>query len=282
MQQGEQAITFYMRELGRVPLLTRKEEQQLARRVQKKDEEARSKMIMANLRLVVKIAGDYAQFGLPLLDLISEGNIGLTKAVDRFDPSRGVKFSTYAAWWIKCSIKRALINQSKTIRLPAYLVGRISRMNRMHRQMTQELGREPGDHELAVKLGVPSSEVVFWRAASRQPASLDEPTSEDGHLSFGDTLWDHSAVTPCDEIINEQTLRGVQHLLDRLEKRERGILVRRYGLDGTERQTLDTVGRGFKITRERVRQIQEKAVAKLRIMFDQQEQPHTEMPVGAR
>ena len=170
--------------------------------------EARAQMIMANLRLVVKIAGDYAQMGLPLLDLISEGNIGLAKAVDRFDPSRGVKFSTYAAWWIKCSIKRALINQSKTIRLPAYLVGRISRMNRMHRQMTQELGREPGDHELAVKLGVPSADVVFWRAANRQPSSLDEPTGEDGRLSVGDLLWDHSAATPCDKMINEQLRAG--------------------------------------------------------------------------
>jgi RNA polymerase primary sigma factor len=282
MQQIDQGITVYMRELGRVPLLTPKEEKQLARRVQKNDDKARSQMILANLRLVVKIAGDYAQMGLPLLDLISEGNIGLAKAVDRFDPARGVKFSTYAAWWIKCSIKRALINQGKTIRLPAYLVGRISRMNKMRRQMTQDLGREPGDHELAVRLGVSFKDVEFWRNASRQPASLDEPTGEDGSHSFGDLLWDHSAVTPCDEMINEQLLQSVRRLLDKLEERERNIIVRRYGLDGAERQTLDAVGRKLNITRERVRQIQEKAVNKLRAILEQQEQPCIAMMAGAR
>ena len=282
MQQSDQGITVYMRELGRVPLLTLKEEKQLARRVRKHDEKARSQMILANLRLVVKIAGDYSQFGLPLLDLISEGNIGLSKAVDRFDPERGVKFSTYAAWWIKCSIKRALLNQSKTIRLPAYLVGRISRMHRMHRQMTQELGREPGDHELAARLGVPSADVGFWRTANRQPTSLDEPTGEDGRVSFGDLLWDHSVEAPCDKMINDQLKQEVREMLDKLGERERGILVRRYGLDGADRQTLDIVGRKFKITRERVRQIQETAVTKLRVMFDQQEQRPSALLANAR
>jgi RNA polymerase primary sigma factor len=145
----------------------------------------------------------------------------------------------------------------------------------MHRQMTQELGREPGDHELAVKLGVPSTEVVFWRTASRQPSSLDEPTGEEGRLSVGDLLWDHSVEAPCDKMINEQLVGQVRKRLDELDERERGILLRRYGLRGAERQTLDAVGRRFKITRERVRQIQEKAVAKLRVMLDQQEQPRS-------
>jgi RNA polymerase primary sigma factor len=281
MRQGDQGIAVYMREVGRVPLLTPKEEKQLARRVRKKDEAARSQMILANLRLVVKIAGDYAQVGLPLLDLISEGNIGLAKAVDRFDPSRGVKFSTYAAWWIKCSIKRALVNQSKTIRLPAYLVGRISRMHKAHREMTQELGREPRDQELADRLGVPLTDVGFWRTANQQTTSLDEPTSENGRLSVGDLLWDHTVETPCDKMINEQLLQEVREMLNNLEERERNILIRRYGLNGTERQTLDTVGRKFKITRERVRQIQETAVSKLRVMIDQQEQPRHEFLVSA-
>ena len=154
-------------------------------------------------------------------------------------------------------------------------------MHKTHRQMTQELGREPGDHELAAKLGVPSADVASWRVVSRQPTSLDEPTGEDGRFSLGDLLSNDSEATPCDKMIDEQLRHDVRELLNGLDERERTILVRRYGLDGAERQTLDTVGRKFKITRERVRQIQGTAVTKLRAMFDQREQPQSAMLANA-
>src|SRR6202142_22329 len=169
---GDSGIKIYLREIGQTPLLTREEEVKLARPIKRGDQAPRQQMIKANLRLVVKIAHDYASYGLPLLDLISEGNIGLMKAVERFDPKKGGKLSTYAAWWIKQSIKRALANQAKTIRLPVHLVDKISKMKRMIHQMGEELGREPTDHELADRLRVPVAKVAQLRTISVRPASL--------------------------------------------------------------------------------------------------------------
>lgn len=195
-QNEKTALKLYLQEIGRVPLLKAAEEEALARRIHKGDEEARNKMIQANLRLVVKIAHDYANFGLPLLDLISEGNIGLIKAVERFDPDKGGKLSTYAAWWIKQSIKRALANQSKTIRLPVHLVDKIARMRRITLQLTEEFGREPTDEEVALEMDMPVNKVAHLKSVSVRPTSLDAPVGEDDSTVFGELIGDESAETP--------------------------------------------------------------------------------------
>src|ERR1700749_1944406 len=187
-KEADPAIKLYLREIGHIKLLTPQEEIDLAARIKKGNKEARAQMIEANLRLVVKIAHDYAHLGLPLLDLVSEGNIGLMKAVERFDPAKGGKLSTYAAWWIKQSIKRALANQSKTIRLPVHLVDKISKMRWVSLQMTEDLGREPADEELAEEIGISSRVVSQLKTVSIRPASLDAPISDDDSTEFGETV----------------------------------------------------------------------------------------------
>ncbi|MCO5068639.1 MAG: sigma-70 family RNA polymerase sigma factor [Kiritimatiellae bacterium] len=275
MMESDKTVRIYLREIGQTPLLTPEQEIKLAAKIKKGDAEARSLMIRANLRLVVKIAHDYARYGLPLLDLISEGNIGLMKAVERFDPKKGGKLSTYAAWWIKQAIKRALANQSKTIRLPAHLVDKIARMRRVEHHLTERLGREPSVDELAIELQVEPSVVTHWQTVSLKPASLDAPIGNDGDSSeFGDLIGDEKARTPYDEINDQQLKAEVDSLLDRLSPRERDILRYRYGLRDTRVQTLEEIGQRMKVTRERVRQIQNEAVAKLRQMMEENEQIH--------
>ena len=275
METEDQGIKIYLREIGQTELLTREQEVQLAKRIKKGDEEARSLMIRANLRLVVKIAHDYARYGLPLLDLISEGNIGLMKAVERFDPKKGGKLSTYAAWWIKQAIKRALANQSKTIRLPSHIVDKISRMRKAQRSLMQETGREPTDAEVAGKLDVETSTVSQWMTLSLRPSSLDAPIGEDGGGELGDIIGDDKGQLPYDKINDEQLREEVEGMLDKLSRRERDILKYRYGLRGANVETLEVVGKRFDITRERVRQIQNSAVLKLRNMLDESDQPAT-------
>src|SRR5476649_777462 len=217
---GDSGIKIYLREIGQTPLLTREEEVKLARRIKRGDQAARQQMIKANLRLVVKIAHDYASYGLPLLDLISEGNIGLMKAVERFDPKKGGKLSTYAAWWIKQSIKRALANQSKTIRLPVHLVDKISKMKRAGHKLSERLGREPTDQELADVLGVPRAKVAQLRTISIRPASLDAPIGEDDATEFSEIVGDENALSPF-ELLRDKNLRqDVRDILEELEKRE--------------------------------------------------------------
>src|SRR6201992_1228717 len=201
-------IKIYLREIGQIPLLTPQEEIELAARIKRGDREARALMIKANLRLVVKIAHDYANLGLPLLDLISEGNIGPMKGGERFDPAKGGKLSTYAAWWIKQSIKRALANQSKTIRLPVHLVDKISKMRRTAMALTEELGREPTDEELAMELQIPTSKVAHLKSVSVRPTSLDAPIGEDGDSStFGEIVGDENAISPF-ESLRERNLNS--------------------------------------------------------------------------
>src|SRR5712672_4469214 len=190
------SIKIYLREIMQTPLLTAQQEIELAARIKKGDQKARAWMIKANLRLVVKIAHDYSNLGLPLLDLISEGNIGLIKALERFDPKKGGKLSTYAAWWIKQSIKRALANQSKTIRLPVHLVDKISKMRRVSLQMSEELGREPTDDELGEEIGIAAGKVSQLKTVSIRPASLDAPISHDDSTELGETVGDEEAMTP--------------------------------------------------------------------------------------
>src|SRR5216110_3902392 len=190
MNETDLGLKRYLQEIGQFSLLTPQEEIELAGKIKKGDAAARERMINANLRLVVTIARDYANFGLPLLDLISEGNIGLTKAVERFDPNKGAKLSTYAMWWIKQSIKRALANQSRTIRLPVHLVDKISKMRRVSLQMSEELGREPTDDELGDEIGIASGKVSQLKTVSIRPASLDAPISDDDSTEFGEIVGD--------------------------------------------------------------------------------------------
>jgi RNA polymerase primary sigma factor len=255
---------LYMQEIGKTPLLTREEEIKLASQVKRGDKRARERMIKANLRLVVKIAHDYSNLGLPLLDLINEGNIGLMKAVERFDPKKGAKLSTYAALWIKQSIRRALSNQSKTIRLPVHIVDKIHKLHRASLQLAETLGRDPSDTELAERLGVSPARAAQLRTVGASPMSLDAPLGDDDENRFSDIVQDEGALTPY-ELLRVKTMRQeIRQHVKYLTPREAEIVTLRYGLDGKEPRTLDVVGKKFKVTRERVRQIQEVALHKLR------------------
>lgn len=268
---GDTAIKLYLREIGQVKLLTPQEEIELAARIKKGDKRAREQMIKANLRLVVKIARDYEGIGLPLLDLISEGNIGLMKAVERFDPAKGGKLSTYGSWWIKQSIKRALANQSKTIRLPVHLVDKISKMRRTAMRLQEELGREPTDEELADDLGTTASRVAQMRMAAIRPASLDAPIGDEDSNNFAEVVQDESADTPYEQLEEKTVTRMLQEMVKTLDPREATILRARFGLDGGPQKTLEEVGQKFGVTRERVRQIQNIALKKLRKMIEKME-----------
>jgi RNA polymerase primary sigma factor len=272
---GDTAIKLYLREIGQVKLLTPQEEIDLAARIKKGDKKAREQMIKANLRLVVKIARDYEGIGLPLLDLISEGNIGLMKAVERFDPAKGGKLSTYGSWWIKQSIKRALANQSKTIRLPVHLVDKISKMRRTSMRLQEELGREPTDEELGEELGITASRVAQMRMAAIRPASLDAPIGDEDSNNFAEVVQDESADTPYEQLEEKTVTRMLQEMVKTLDPREATILRARFGLDGGPQKTLEEVGQKFGVTRERVRQIQNIALKKLRKMIEKMETTKT-------
>jgi RNA polymerase primary sigma factor len=273
LEDSDTGFQQYLRDISQFPLLTPEEETRLAKRIRKGDEEAKLEMIRANLRLVVKIARDYANLGLPLLDLISEGNIGLIRAVERFDPRKGGKLSTYAAWWIKQSIKRALANQSKTIRLPVHLVDKIAKIRRVSAQMTEELGREPTDEELAEELGLPASKVAQLKAAAVRPASLDQTVGEDDSTELIELISDASAQDPFELLRDKNLKMEVGDLLNILDERERHILNSRFGLDGSNPLTLEEVGERFGVTRERIRQLQNIALSKLRKALRKKERP---------
>src|SRR5262249_12454754 len=265
MNESDTGLSKYMREIGRIPLLTQDEEIELARKIKKGDRAARERMINSNLRLVVTIAHDYANLGLPLLDLISEGNIGLTKAVERFDPTRKAKLSTYAAWWIKQSIKRALANQSKTIRLPVHLVDKIGKMRRVSLQMSEELGHEPTDDELGEELGIPGKNVARLRSVGIRPASLDAPVGEGEEAAeFAEIIDDEEAQTPFESLRDKNLLDEMDGIIDVLNERERNIINQRFGLEGRTPKTLEDVGKTLGVTRERIRQLQEQALSKMR------------------
>ncbi|PWU05411.1 MAG: RNA polymerase subunit sigma [Verrucomicrobia bacterium] len=274
MEDSETGFQQYLRDIAQFPLLTPEQEVELAAKIKQGDQQARATMVRANLRLVVKIARDYANIGLPLLDLISEGNIGLMKAVERFDPTKGGKLSTYAAWWIKQSIKRALANQSKTIRLPVHLVDKISKMRRVSMQMTEELGREPTDEELADEIGLSSIKVAQLKSAAVRPASLDAPINEEDSTEFSEIVGDMEALDPFEHLRDKDLRDEVTELLDVLDERERQIISSRFGLDGSKPKTLEEVGENFGVTRERIRQLQNMALMKLRKAIHQIEAPH--------
>jgi RNA polymerase primary sigma factor len=282
MNESDIGLNRYLREIGRIPLLTLEQEIELAAKIKKGDAEARERMINSNLRLVVTIAHDYANLGLPLLDLISEGNIGLTKAVERFDPAKGAKLSTYAMWWIKQSIKRALANQSKTIRLPVHLVDKIAKVRRVSLQMSDELGREPTDEELGEEIGIAGEKVARLKSVGIRPASLDAAIGDDDSTGFGDVIGDEEAQTPF-ELLRDKNLRGeVDGLIEVLDIREKKIISQRFGLDGGKPKTLEDISKNFGVTRERIRQLQNIALAKLRRALSKKEDPlEKELSVAA-
>lgn len=263
------ALSLYMREVAEVPLLTIEEENALAARIHAGDEAAREHMIRANLRLVVKIAREYEGFGLPLLDLINEGNMGLMRAVERFDPAKGGKLSTYASWWIKQSIRRGIANQAKTIRLPIHAIDKLSKAQRVANEMREALGREPEPEELAEALGVKTSRLNEIRTAALRPASLDAPMSHDEDSNvLAEVVKDENARTPY-EVLEEKTLLGMLgHLVDKLGPREKKIIRMRFGLDGRGEKTLEEIGAQFGLTRERIRQLQNEALARLRELIE--------------
>ncbi len=259
------ALGLYLREIGREKLLTPDEEVQLARRIKRGDKAARERMITANLRLVVKIATDYANMGLPLTDLISEGNIGLMKAVERFDPKKGGKLSTYAVWWIKQSIKRALANQSKMIRVPVHQGEKMAKVRRLAERMTIDLGREPSDEELADEVGLTAAKVAELKTPASRPASLDALIGQgNGDTALGEVIPDENAADPFLELREKDLREGLAGLLAVLTPRERTIMRLRYGLGGARERTLEEIGVKLGITRERIRQIQVVALKKLR------------------
>ena len=272
MNENDSGLGRYLREIGRIPLLTPEQEIQLAAKIKKGDARARERMINANLRLVVTIAHDYANLGLPLLDLISEGNIGLTKAVERFDPAKGAKLSSYAMWWIKQSIKRALANQSKMIRLPVHLVNKIAKVRRVSLQMSDELGREPTDDELGEELGIAGEKVTRLKSLGIRPASLDAPLGDDEGTEFGAVVGDEEAQTPF-EYLRDKNLRAeLDGLIEVLDIREKKIISQRFGLNGGKPKTLENVSKDFGVTRERIRQLQNVALAKLRRALSKKEE----------
>ncbi|MDF9826358.1 RNA polymerase primary sigma factor [Ereboglobus sp. PH5-10] len=269
---GRSNLQLYLQEIGRTPLLSLEEETALARRVLSGDKEARDHMIKANLRLVVRIARDYKDFGLPFLDLISEGNIGLIKAVERFDPDKGGKLSTYAAWWIKQSIKRALANQSKTIRLPVHLVEKISKLRRAAHALSEELGREPTDEELAAELQIPTAKVTHLKSVSARPSSLDAPVGSDSDSApLGELIGDENTADPFDSLRARNLSIDLRNMINALDPREAEIIKLRFGLEGLNEMTLEEIGVKFRITRERIRQLQNSALIKMRKAMAQNE-----------
>jgi RNA polymerase primary sigma factor len=271
MNEMDPGLNRYLQEIGRIPLLTPQDEIKLARKIKRGDAAARERMINANLRLVVTIARDYTNLGLPLLDLISEGNIGLTKAVERFDPTKGAKLSTYAMWWIKQSIKRALANQSKTIRLPVHLVDKVAKVRRVSLQMSDELGREPTDDELGEELGIAGEKVARLRTTGIRPASLNAAITDDEATELAEIIGDEEAQTPFEWLRDKNLLDEMDSLLEVLDGREKKIIAQRFGLDGHEPKILEEIGESLGVTRERIRQLQNTALAKLRRALSKRE-----------
>ena len=279
-ENNDSAMNAYLREIGRIPLLTTQQEIELAAKIKKGDRKARALMISSNLRLVVTIAQDYANLGLPVLDVISEGNIGLMTAVDRFDPAKGAKLSTYASWWIRQSIKRALSNQGKTIRLPVHLGDKILKMRRVALQMSEELGREPTDDELAEEIGIASGKISQLKTVSIRPASLEAPMSDDEQTEFGESVADEETGTPFELLRDKDLQSEVGGLLEELEEREKKIIAQRFGFEGGKRKTLQEIGRRLGVSRERIRQLENIALTKLRRALSQKERAMG-LPVAA-
>ncbi|USG63847.1 RNA polymerase sigma factor RpoD [Brevibacillus ruminantium] len=257
-------VRMYLKEIGRVPLLSAEEEIKLANRIEQGDEEAKRRLAEANLRLVVSIAKRYVGRGMLFLDLIQEGNMGLIKAVEKFDYRKGFKFSTYATWWIRQAITRAIADQARTIRIPVHMVETINKLIRVSRQLLQELGREPLPEEIAEKMDLTPEKVREIMKIAQEPVSLETPIGEEDDSHLGDFIEDQDALEPSDAAAYELLKEQLEDVLDTLTDREENVLRLRFGLDDGRTRTLEEVGKVFGVTRERIRQIEAKALRKLR------------------
>ena len=264
------SLRLYLREIGRVPLLTAEQEVALAKRIERGDMEAKAQMVEANLRLVVSIAKGYLGRGLSFLDLIQEGSLGLIRAVEKFDYRKGFKFSTYATWWIRQAVARAIADKGRTIRMPVHVVEKLNKINRAERKLVGELGREPTIPEIAEAVKLPEAEVESIKRSAQTPVSLEKPVGDDEESEFGQFLADEKAVAPesaAETVLRNEALRDV---LNTLSYRERRVLELRYGLGGEHPRTLDEVGRTFNVTRERIRQIENQSLQKLASLAEAQ------------
>jgi RNA polymerase primary sigma factor len=270
LETSTDSLQLFLKDIGRVDLLTAAQEVELAKRIERGEHRAKQEMIEANLRLVVSIAKRYRNQGLPFLDLIQEGTIGLVRAAEKFDYRKGFKFSTYATWWIRQAVARALADKARTIRMPVHVVEKLNKIVRSERKLRAELGREPTAAEIGADLDLSSEEVEQIRRSSQTPVSLEKPVGDEDESEFGHFITDESAPLP-DEAA-EKTLRRetLEKLLHKLSVRERQVLILRYGLDGKHPRTLDEVGRTFNVTRERIRQIENQTLKKLRALADAQ------------
>ncbi|GBG12178.1 RNA polymerase sigma factor RpoD [Paenibacillus sp. MY03] len=257
-------VRMYLKEIGRVPLLSADDEIELAIRIENGDEEAKRRLAEANLRLVVSIAKRYVGRGMLFLDLIQEGNMGLIKAVEKFDHQKGFKFSTYATWWIRQAITRAIADQARTIRIPVHMVETINKLIRVSRQLLQELGREPSPEEIAVEMELSTEKVREIMKIAQEPVSLETPIGEEDDSHLGDFIEDQEALAPADAAAYELLKEQLEDVLDTLTEREENVLRLRFGLDDGRTRTLEEVGKVFGVTRERIRQIEAKALRKLR------------------
>ena len=261
---SEDPVRMYLKEIGRIPLLTPEEEIELAKRMEEGDEEAKKRLSEANLRLTVSIAKRYSGRGMQFLDLIQEGNLGLIKAVEKFDYRKGYKFSTYATWWIRQSITRAIADQASTIRIPVHMVETMNRVNRTSRRLLQEYGREPTPEEVAEVMNLPVERILEISKISQEPVSLETPIGEEEDSHLGDFIQDEHIPVPADEATRTLLREQLQKVMDTLSEREQKVLALRFGLEDGKPHTLEEVGREFQVTRERIRQIEAKALRKLR------------------
>ncbi|MBX9939609.1 MAG: sigma-70 family RNA polymerase sigma factor [Candidatus Obscuribacterales bacterium] len=260
----EDSVRLYLREIGRVKMIKPDEEIELARLIAKGDQDAKKKLIQANLRLVISIAKKYVNRGLPFQDLIQEGNLGLIRAAEKFDHTKGFKFSTYATWWIRQAISRGLADKSRTIRVPVHMVESINKLKKTSARLAQELGRKPNEQELSSALDIPVTKVQEIMQADREPVSMEMPLSRDDETYIGDLIEDNESTRPDATTADELMRQDLSRMLSQLTPRERDIMHLRYGLEDGRQRTLEEVGRLFNITRERVRQIEHKAFRKLR------------------
>ena len=261
---AEDPVRMYLKEIGRIPLLSPDEEIELAKRMEQGDEEAKKRLSEANLRLTVSIAKRYSGRGMQFLDLIQEGNLGLIKAVEKFDYRKGYKFSTYATWWIRQAITRAIADQARTIRIPVHMVETMNRVNRTSRRLLQEYGREPTPEEIAEVMNLPVERVLEISKISQEPVSLETPIGEEEDSHLGDFIQDEHIPVPADEAAHTLLREQLEMVMDTLSEREQKVLALRFGLEDGKPHTLEEVGREFQVTRERIRQIEAKALRKLR------------------
>ena len=264
------SLQLFLKDVGRVPLLTAKQEVELAKLIELGDQAAKKKMVESNLRLVVSIAKNYRNQGLPFLDLIQEGTLGLVRAAEKFDYRKGFKFSTYATWWIRQAIARALADKARTIRIPVHVVEKLNKIGRAERKLVTELGREPTPEEIAEVTGIEPDEVDSIKRSAQAPVSLEKPVGDEEESEFGQFIADEKAESPFDRAADLLTKEALREALENLSYRERRVLELRYGLGGEHPRTLDEVGRTFNVTRERIRQIENQSLKKLQTLAEAQ------------